>query len=77
MLYFPTIAVTVHADTLLLCFTSNYFRRLGYGDDLEQKPSHVELVTVQATAGMVAGACSSIITTPHRYCKDKASGIKI
>lgn len=24
----------------------------------------MEMVTVQATAGMVAGACSSVITTP-------------
>lgn len=31
---------------------------------MEKKPSHVEMVTVQATAGMVAGACSSVITTP-------------
>jgi solute carrier family 25, member 44 len=40
------------------------FRSLGYKDDMEKKPSHVEMVTVQATAGMVAGACSSVITTP-------------
>uniref|UniRef100_A0A5B6ZX14 Putative solute carrier family 25 member 44-like n=1 Tax=Davidia involucrata TaxID=16924 RepID=A0A5B6ZX14_DAVIN len=40
------------------------WRRLGYRDDLEKKPSHMEMVTVQATAGMVAGACSSVITTP-------------
>ncbi|KAL8486069.1 hypothetical protein ACS0TY_022509 [Phlomoides rotata] len=40
------------------------WRSLGYSDDMETKPSHVELVTVQATAGMVAGACSSVITTP-------------
>jgi len=39
-------------------------RSLGYKDDMEKKPSHVEMVTVQATAGMVAGACSSVITTP-------------
>jgi len=39
-------------------------RSLGYKDDMEEKPSHVEMVTVQATAGMVAGACSSVITTP-------------
>lgn len=31
---------------------------------MEKKPSHMEMVTVQATAGMAAGACSSIITTP-------------
>lgn len=37
---------------------------LGYRDDIQQKPSHLQMVTVQATAGMVAGACSSIITTP-------------
>lgn len=39
-------------------------RTLGYRDDMEEKPSLVELVTVQGTAGMVAGACSSVITTP-------------
>lgn len=39
-------------------------RGLGYRDETEKKPSHVEMVTVQATAGMVAGACSSVITTP-------------
>ncbi|KAL6535654.1 hypothetical protein OROMI_027028 [Orobanche minor] len=37
---------------------------LGYKDDFEKKPSHIELVAVQASAGMVAGACSSVITTP-------------
>ena len=31
---------------------------------MDKKPSHMEMVTVQATAGMVAGACSSVITTP-------------
>ncbi|KAK1390334.1 Solute carrier family 25 member 44 [Heracleum sosnowskyi] len=40
------------------------WRSLSYRDDLEKKPSHMEMVTVQATAGMVAGACSSVITTP-------------
>jgi solute carrier family 25 protein 44 len=40
------------------------WRSLGYGDDFEKKPSHTEMVTVQATAGMIAGACSSVITTP-------------
>ncbi|CAL5184231.1 unnamed protein product [Lathyrus oleraceus] len=40
------------------------WRSLGYKDDMDMKPSHVEMVTVQATAGMVAGACSSVITTP-------------
>ncbi|XP_022722579.1 solute carrier family 25 member 44-like [Durio zibethinus] len=40
------------------------WRSLGYGHDAEKKPSHMEMVTVQATAGMVAGACSSVITTP-------------
>jgi len=37
---------------------------LGYKDETGKKPSHVEMVTVQASAGMVAGACSSVITTP-------------
>ncbi|ONI27884.1 hypothetical protein PRUPE_1G109500 [Prunus persica] len=40
------------------------WRSLGYTDDAEKKPSHMEMVTVQAAAGMMAGACSSIITTP-------------
>lgn len=39
-------------------------RSLDYSDDMEKKPSHMEMVTVQATAGMLAGACSSVITTP-------------
>lgn len=38
-------------------------RSLGYGDDME-KPSQSEMITVQASAGMVAGACSTVITTP-------------
>lgn len=37
---------------------------MGYRDDMDMKPSHLEMVTVQAMAGTVAGACSSIITTP-------------
>ncbi|XP_065863905.1 uncharacterized protein [Euphorbia lathyris] len=40
------------------------WRSLGYREEMEEKPSHMEMVTVQATAGMVAGACSSVITTP-------------
>ncbi|KAG5555369.1 hypothetical protein RHGRI_012793 [Rhododendron griersonianum] len=40
------------------------WRSLGYIDNMEQKPSHMEMVSVQATAGMLAGACSSVITTP-------------
>ncbi|XP_024935290.1 uncharacterized protein LOC107433322 isoform X1 [Ziziphus jujuba] len=40
------------------------WRSLGYGDEIEKKPSHMEMVKVQGTAGMVAGACSSVITTP-------------
>ncbi|CAL0300990.1 unnamed protein product [Lupinus luteus] len=40
------------------------WRSLGYKDDMENKPKNVEMVIVQATAGMVAGACSSVITTP-------------
>lgn len=47
-----------------LISTSLWRRSLGYRDDTEKKPSHMEMVTVQATAGMVAGACSSVITTP-------------
>ncbi|OAY69104.1 Solute carrier family 25 member 44 [Ananas comosus] len=44
------------------------WRSLGYGNgngnEKEEKPSELELVTVQATAGTIAGACSSILTTP-------------
>ncbi|KAK9086236.1 hypothetical protein Syun_028630 [Stephania yunnanensis] len=40
------------------------WRSLGYGNDADKKPSQTEIVTVQATAGMLAGACSSIFTTP-------------
>ncbi|KAL8161020.1 hypothetical protein V2J09_012509 [Rumex salicifolius] len=40
------------------------WRSLGYNNDLMKKPSHGEMVSVQASAGMVAGACSSVITTP-------------
>ncbi|KAK3025343.1 LOW QUALITY PROTEIN: hypothetical protein RJ639_043852, partial [Escallonia herrerae] len=38
------------------------WRSLGCKGELEKKPSHLEMVT--AAAGMVAGACSSVITTP-------------
>ncbi|KAL5996557.1 hypothetical protein ACLOJK_026637 [Asimina triloba] len=40
------------------------WRSLGYGNDAEKRPSHLDMVTVQATAGTIAGACSSLITTP-------------
>ncbi|XP_004297104.1 PREDICTED: solute carrier family 25 member 44-like [Fragaria vesca subsp. vesca] len=40
------------------------WRSLGYSDKDQQKPSHTEMATVQATAGMMAGALSSVITTP-------------
>ncbi|CAD5197315.1 unnamed protein product [Musa acuminata subsp. malaccensis] len=40
------------------------WRSLGYGNDVERKPSQLQLVTVQATAGTLASACSSVITTP-------------
>nr|GLL48493.1 solute carrier family 25 member 44-like isoform X1 [Ipomoea trifida] len=40
------------------------WRSLDYSDDMGKKPSHMEMVTVQATAGMLAGACSSVVTTP-------------
>ncbi|CAN4107686.1 unnamed protein product [Withania somnifera] len=40
------------------------WRNLGYGDNVEKKPSHVQMVAVQATSGFAAGACSSVITTP-------------
>ncbi|KAL3813059.1 hypothetical protein ACJIZ3_014327 [Penstemon smallii] len=36
---------------------------LGY-EDMQKKPSHLEMFAVQATAGTIAGACSSIVTTP-------------
>jgi len=38
---------------------------LGYGEDLEKRsPSQGEIVIVQATAGTLAGAASSVLTTP-------------
>ncbi|KAL5700352.1 hypothetical protein ACHQM5_025808 [Ranunculus cassubicifolius] len=40
------------------------WRSLGYQNDMGNRPSHVEMVIVQATAGLIAGACSSVITTP-------------
>ncbi|KAG9459866.1 hypothetical protein H6P81_004374 [Aristolochia fimbriata] len=40
------------------------WRSLGYRNDLEKRPSHMEMITVQAAAGTMAGACSSVITTP-------------
>ncbi|CAO2821692.1 unnamed protein product [Amaranthus hypochondriacus] len=40
------------------------WRSLGYRDNIEKKPSSVEMVTVQGSAGLVAGAVSSVITTP-------------
>ncbi|KAH7843882.1 hypothetical protein Vadar_021780 [Vaccinium darrowii] len=40
------------------------WRSLGYTDNMAEKPSHMEMVPVQATAGLLAGACSSVITTP-------------
>lgn len=43
---------------------------------MEMKPSHVEMVTVQATAGMVAGACSSVITTPIDTVKTRLQVFK-
>lgn len=44
---------------------------MGYRDDNDKKPSHLEMVTVQAMAGTVAGACSSIITTPMDTIKTR------
>ncbi|CAN6470410.1 unnamed protein product [Victoria cruziana] len=40
------------------------WRSLGYHDDGRKSPSHLEIVTVQATAGTMAGACTSVLTTP-------------
>lgn len=56
------MAKYVYVQTSLLFSFS--VRSLGYQNDAEKKPSQLELVTVQATAGTLAGACSSIITTP-------------
>ncbi|GFP81235.1 solute carrier family 25 member 44 [Phtheirospermum japonicum] len=47
-----------------------------FRDDMEKKPSHVELVAVQATAGMLAGACSSVITTPIDTVKTRLQVMK-
>eukprot|EP00268_Persea_americana_P003649 TRINITY_DN11117_c0_g1_i2.p1 TRINITY_DN11117_c0_g1~~TRINITY_DN11117_c0_g1_i2.p1 ORF type:complete len:392 (+),score=58.58 TRINITY_DN11117_c0_g1_i2:62-1237(+) len=40
------------------------WRSLGYRNEAEKRPCHLEMVTVQAVAGTMAGACSSVITTP-------------
>lgn len=40
------------------------WRGLGFGNDSEKKPSELEMVTVQAAAGTIAGGCSSIISAP-------------
>lgn len=40
------------------------WRSLDYRENTERKPSHLEMATVQASAGIVAGACSSVVTTP-------------
>ncbi|KAF3778913.1 Solute carrier family 25 member 44 [Nymphaea thermarum] len=40
------------------------WRSLGYQNDGGKSPSHLEMVTVQAAAGTMAGACSSVLTTP-------------
>ncbi|KAG2726741.1 hypothetical protein I3760_01G127600 [Carya illinoinensis] len=50
------------------------WRSLGYRDDMDKKTSHMEMVTVQATAGLVAGACSSVITTPIDTVMDNFEG---
>ena len=54
----------VFYSCILLIFLQSLFRSLGYGNGAQKKPSQSELVAVQATAGTIAGACSSIITTP-------------
>ncbi|KAL2932554.1 Mitochondrial thiamine pyrophosphate carrier 1 [Bienertia sinuspersici] len=40
-----------------------YRGSLGYRDDIEKKPYSIEMVSVQASAGLVAGALSSVVTT--------------
>ncbi|KAL6621208.1 hypothetical protein ACP70R_033640 [Stipagrostis hirtigluma subsp. patula] len=50
------------------------WRSLGYRNDSQTKPSQSELVAVQATAGTIAGACSSIITTPIDTIKTRLQG---
>lgn len=49
---------------LILIPSFYHYRSLGFSDKDQEKPSHMEMVTVQATAGMMAGALSSVITTP-------------
>ncbi|RLM92402.1 hypothetical protein C2845_PM08G12000 [Panicum miliaceum] len=53
------------------------WRSLGYGNDSQTKPSQSELVAVQATAGTIAGACSSIITTPIDTIKTRLQRIDL
>lgn len=50
------------------------WRSLGYGDDME-KPSQSEMITVQASAGMFAGACSTVITTPIDTVKTRLQSL--
>ncbi|CAK9163239.1 unnamed protein product, partial [Ilex paraguariensis] len=47
------------------------WRSLSCAENLEKKPSHLDIVAVQATAGMVAGACSSVVTTPIDIVKTR------
>ncbi|EPS72020.1 hypothetical protein M569_02739, partial [Genlisea aurea] len=52
------------------------WRSLGYRDCSQNKPpSHVETVSVAAAAGMVAGACSSVLTTPVDTVKTRVQVI--
>lgn len=61
----------------LCCFNfADDFRSLDYRENTERKPSHLEMATVQASAGIVAGACSSVVTTPIDTVKTRLQVIK-
>ncbi|XP_015163542.1 mitochondrial uncoupling protein 2-like [Solanum tuberosum] len=39
----------------------NWDKNLGYSDNVDKKPSHMQMVAVQATTRLAAGTCSSVI----------------
>ncbi|KAG5632171.1 hypothetical protein H5410_003888 [Solanum commersonii] len=36
---------------------------LGYSDNVDKEPSHMQMVAIEATTGLAASTCSSVITT--------------
>ena len=61
----PYTYIHIYLHSSLLLYNISLCRGLGYCEDnTDKNPSHLEMVTVQATAGMLAGALSSLVTTP-------------